>query len=967
MRKLLSLFLALALCIGLMPAVAVPVHAASYDLWVGGVQVTSDNLVIDSTDNAAITSGSATYAPATKTLTLNNFAFEGTGYKEPDYHYYSAIYKYYDSDPLIIELIGTNSLSETGAAAHTNETYNNSYGIHTDCDVTFTGSGTLTAKGGKASQLSEGLYINGVLKVPSSFTGTVTGKVDDAAGSTCACYGICANVATIESGTINAFGPSDIYGDSYGLRVDAMGTGLTISGGTITATGQTKAVILPSNNYHITGNAEASTSIDASNPVLFDINQMGTYLWFHYPSSITPVTPYDLYVGGVQVNSANKDNVLGDTGTPTVVYDPTTATLYLKDASINTFLNHGSNDSSAIYTKSNLTINVTGNNAISVVNAPEDNDIHGIDLDEEGLSLRMEGDGSLDILCGASGFHSATCIDLWPYSGIRNKVTICDSVKVKAEQVKGNSTFGAISVTGDIVLCDNAQLTVIGGDSNRGSLALRSSFSVLVKDNAALIAIGGSNIPESGSESMSSIAVKSSDMTVQDNAVVAATGGTVKASDDTQSIGIQVNPNKLIINGGTVAANTKATQGKAQALSSAPVLASSMVTGGSVNSDGSGAVEYTAADNDTYKWFKTPFTVVPKADTPVFAPSATSFTETIDVTITCALNGATVYYTDDGSDPSATNGTVTTGAAITLEETTTLKAIAISNDPNYGNSDVVTATYTKSSPSTGGGGTTTYPVKPASAENGSVTVSPRNAAAKSTVTITVTPDEGYVLDKLTVKDKDGKEIEVKDNGDGTYTFTMPASAIEIEATFKPDEGGAADEFPFIDVPENSYFRKPVEWAVEKGITSGVSEDKYGPEMSCTRAQVVTFLWITCGSEDAGIETGFDDVDVAAYYDKAVAWAVEKGITAGTSENEFSPDVTIKRAQFVTMLWAAKGKPEAAGEIPFLDVPSDAYYAKAVAWAYANDITAGKSADGFAPDDPCTRAQIMTFLYNAYAE
>ena len=131
--------------------------------------------------------------------------------------------------------------------------------------------------------------------------------------------------------------------------------------------------------------------------------------------------------------------------------------------------------------------------------------------------------------------------------------------------------------------------------------------------------------------------------------------------------------------------------------------------------------------------------------------------------------------------------------------------------------------------------------------------------------------------------------------------------------------------------------------------------------------MVTFLWITCGSEDAGTETGFDDVDVDAYYDQAVAWAVEQGITAGTSENEFSPEMTITRAQFVTMLWAAKGKPEPDGEMPFKDVPEDAYYAKAVAWAYANDITAGKSADSFAPDDPCTRGQIMTFLYNAYAE
>ena len=345
--------------------------------------------------------------------------------------------------------------------------------------------------------------------------------------------------------------------------------------------------------------------------------------------------------------------------------------------------------------------------------------------------------------------------------------------------------------------------------------------------------------------------------------------------------------------------------------------------------------------------------------TPVL-PASKSFTDSMTITITCETEGAAIYYT--------TGGAITLyEGAFNITETTTVEAYA--RKDGLDESEHTTATYTKTDPtsSTGGGGTTTYPVKPASAENGNVTVAPRNAAEKATVTVTVTPDEGYVLDKLTVKDKNGKEIEVKDNGDGTYTFTMPASAIEIEATFKPDAGAAADDFPFIDVPENSYFRKPVEWAVEKGITNGVSEDKYGPEMSCTRAQVVTFLWITCGSEDAGTETGFNDVDVDAYYDKAVAWAVEKGITAGTSEGEFSPDMTVTRAQFVTMLWVANGKPEVDGEMPFLDVPSDAYYAKAVAWAYANDITAGKSADSFAPDDPCTRAQIMTFLYNAYAE
>ncbi len=343
-----------------------------------------------------------------------------------------------------------------------------------------------------------------------------------------------------------------------------------------------------------------------------------------------------------------------------------------------------------------------------------------------------------------------------------------------------------------------------------------------------------------------------------------------------------------------------------------------------------------------------------------------------------------VAYDANGGSGEMPSERVTSGAAITLKanaftppsgkqfKTWNIEGAEYGAGENYTvfADTTVKANWeeTTPTPSTGGGGgTTTYPVKPSSTENGNITVSPKDAAEGMTVTVTVTPDEGYELDKLIVKDKDGNEIEVTEK-DGKYTFTMPAAAVDISATFRPDGNSTPDDgFPFVDVPEDAYFRKPVEWAVEKGITSGVSEDKYGPELSCTRAQVVTFLWITCGSEDAGTETGFDDVDVDAYYDKAVAWAVEKGITAGTSEDEFSPEMIITRAQFVTMLWVAQGKPEADCDMPFTDVPEDAYYAKAVAWAYANDITAGKSADSFAPDDPCTRGQIMTFLYNAYEE
>ena len=183
---------------------------------------------------------------------------------------------------------------------------------------------------------------------------------------------------------------------------------------------------------------------------------------------------------------------------------------------------------------------------------------------------------------------------------------------------------------------------------------------------------------------------------------------------------------------------------------------------------------------------------------------------------------------------------------------------------------------------------------------------------------------------------------------------VPTETVPVEERFK-------------DVKKDDYFYEAVGWAAENNITSGVSEDKFGPAMDCSRAQVVTFLWLASSSPDAGTETGFDDVDLSAYYDKAVAWAVEQGITAGTAEGQFSPDMTVTRAQFITMLWVSQGKPEVECELPFADVSEDSYYAKAVAWAYTNGITAGKSATAFGPDDPCTRGQIVVFLHQTFAE
>lgn len=175
--------------------------------------------------------------------------------------------------------------------------------------------------------------------------------------------------------------------------------------------------------------------------------------------------------------------------------------------------------------------------------------------------------------------------------------------------------------------------------------------------------------------------------------------------------------------------------------------------------------------------------------------------------------------------------------------------------------------------------------------------------------------------------------------------------------------------PFIDVSEKDFFYDAVIWAVEKNITSGISADTFAPNFDCTRAEVVTFLWRACGRpEPQQEETIFADVPETAFYSKAVRWATEQGITSGYDEYTFAPDDQVTRSQFVTFLWRLEGRQEpTVTELVFLDVAEDAYYYKAILWAVENEITAGYYEDQFAPDISCTRGQVVTFLYRAYKE
>ena len=254
----------------------------------------------------------------------------------------------------------------------------------------------------------------------------------------------------------------------------------------------------------------------------------------------------------------------------------------------------------------------------------------------------------------------------------------------------------------------------------------------------------------------------------------------------------------------------------------------------------------------------------------------------------------------------------------------------------------------------------TYAVSAPTAENGKIAVSPRYAERGERVTVTLTPDEGYELESLTVTDSRGNELTLTDKGDGRYTFTMPARRVEIKASFVE----TVEVSPFADVAIDAYCYEAVRWAVKNSITGGVGNDRFAPEQSCTRAQIVTFLWRAAGSPVVNYAMELSDVAEDVYYAEAVRWALSEGITTGAGEGSFSPDATCTRAQAVTFLARALNA-NASGKAEYGDVPTDSYFAEAVAWAAANGVTEGVGGGLFGSDNSCTRGQIVTFLYRAY--
>ena len=265
----------------------------------------------------------------------------------------------------------------------------------------------------------------------------------------------------------------------------------------------------------------------------------------------------------------------------------------------------------------------------------------------------------------------------------------------------------------------------------------------------------------------------------------------------------------------------------------------------------------------------------------------------------------------------------------------------------------------------GGGGRTSYSVstgKTGKTDNGTLSLSDTTARRGDTVTITVKPDKGYTLETLTVTDSRGSALTLTDKGGGKFAFTMPSGSVTVNATFMEDN--SILNF-FVDVPASAYYYDAVKWAAEQGITGGTDENHFSPDASCTRAQIVTFLWQAAGSPVVNYILPSEDVAESSYYAEAVRWAASQGIVSGISPTRFGPDLPCTRAQAMTFLYGAMGSPAVTGGSGFLDVDSGAYYAGPVAWAVKNHITSGTGNGLFGTEDLCTRAQIVTFLFGLY--
>ena len=749
--------------------------------------------------------------------------------------------------------------------------------------LTVNGDATLTAQSnGKAISCTTFSVDNSSVKVADNYAGT--NAID---------YN--SNNNNLNNYNYVAVQPEGTTSTTYTVTLTS-GTGYTLSaaqdpsspvtsGGSYSFTLDIADSYKRGNNFAVKANGSELTAGADGKYTISNIRENQTIT----VEGVVEITKYQVWVNGTQVTEANKDNVLQDnTATHSVVYAPADdnnpATLTLTNASIKNQQISQSGGLSyilpcGIAAKENLKVIVCGEN--NIIESANGNAIRGE------CDLTICGNGSLKL----TSYNTAVTISVQD----SHNLAVTESVKITATKKNSNNQLdGRTIAANDVTVQGNANVTAINETNNR---AVYCSDKLKVTDSATLTAQSKQN----------SYAIHTANGFTYPGHIVKASKNFEGNEPDTI-----YDPAKLTPEGNETAykyVQVSPTSG-------------TVITGIKLNKELSMKVGTT----DTL--------------TPVFTPAN-------------ATEQTVTWTSSDKTIATVTNGKVTAVGVGTATIT------VLTKDGGYTD----TCTVTVSNPSSSSGSHTTYYSvnTPAKSEGGSVVVSPKSASKGSAVTVTVAPESGYQVSSVQAVDKDGKKLTLTDKGDGKYSFVMPGSKVEVSASFaqvqKPEETS-----PYRDVSKDSYYYDAVQWASNKGITNGVSDGVFAPDWVCTRGQIVTFLWRSVGSSaPKTAEMPFADVAEDAYYAQAVLWAVENGITKGTSETTFSPNETCTRAHAVAFLYRLAGSPAVTGS-SFQDVAADAYYNAAVAWAVQQGITKGTSETTFSPNETCTRAQIVTFLY-----
>ena len=777
----------------------------------------------------------------------------------------------------------TLTITGTGTQVIAQKTAGSAAAINHISTLTVNGDATLTAQSnGKAISCTTFSVDNSSVKVADNYAGT--NAID---------YN--SNNNNLNNYNYVAVQPEGTTSTTYTVTLTS-GTGYTLSaaqdpsspvtsGGSYSFTLDIADSYKRGNNFAVKANGSELTAGADGKYTISNIRENQTIT----VEGVVEITKYQVWVNGTQVTEANKDNVLQDnTATHSVVYAPADdnnpATLTLTNASIKNQQISQSGGLSyilpcGIAAKENLKVIVCGEN--NIIESANGNAIRGE------CDLTICGNGSLKL----TSYNTAVTISVQD----SHNLAVTESVKITATKKNSNNQLdGRTIAANDVTVQGNANVTAINETNNR---AVYCSDKLKVTDSATLTAQSKQN----------SYAIHTANGFTYPGHIVKASKNFEGNEPDTI-----YDPAKLTPEGNETAykyVQVSPTSG-------------TVITGIKLNKELSMKVGTT----DTL--------------TPVFTPAN-------------ATEQTVTWTSSDKTIATVTNGKVTAVGVGTATIT------VLTKDGGYTD----TCTVTVSNPSSSSGSHTTYYSvnTPAKSEGGSVVVSPKSASKGSAVTVTVAPESGYQVSSVQAVDKDGKKLTLTDKGDGKYSFVMPGSKVEVSASFaqvqKPEETS-----PYRDVSKDSYYYDAVQWASNKGITNGVSDGVFAPDWVCTRGQIVTFLWRSVGSSaPKTAEMPFADVAEDAYYAQAVLWAVENGITKGTSETTFSPNETCTRAHAVAFLYRLAGSPAVTGS-SFQDVAADAYYNAAVAWAVQQGITKGTSETTFSPNETCTRAQIVTFLY-----